>query len=87
MQPNYPENVIVTVRMNARDLEEDVRLAADALFEHWLPELVGVLNQWCKAELDPRKLIVRYNGKMLQPNDTLASLGAWDGSVLQLEER
>ena len=45
MQKNYPENVIVTVRMKALNLEADVRLPVDSVFENWLPELTWVLNQ------------------------------------------
>jgi len=87
MQQNYPENVIVTVRLKSRDLEADVRLPADSVFENWLPELTWVLNEFRRTYLDSRSLAVSYNGRELQSNDTLASLGAWDGSVLWLEER
>ena len=87
MQPNYPENVIVTVRSRSLNLEEDVRLPADGLFENWLPELAWVLNRYRRTYLDPHALAVSYNGRRLKPNDTLASLGIWDGSVLWLEER
>lgn len=87
MKQNYPENVIVTVRSRSFDLEEDVRLPADSVFENWLPELTWVLNQYRRTYLDPYALAVSYNGRKLQSNDTLASLGAWDGSVLWLEER
>ena len=87
MQQNYPENVIVTVRLKRPNLEEDIRLPADSLFENWLPELTGVLNEYRRTHLNPRTLIVSYKGRELQSNDTLASLGAWDGSVLWLEER
>ena len=87
MEQNYPENVIVTVRLKWRNLEADVRLPTDSAFENWLPELTWVLNQYRKTYLDPRTLTVSYNGRKLQSNDTLASLGAWDGSVLWLEER
>lgn len=86
MQQNYPENVIVTVRLRRLNLEEDIRLPADSVFENWLPELTWVLNQYRRTYLDPHTLTVSYNGRNLQPNDTLASLGAWDGSVLWLEE-
>lgn len=87
MHQNYPENVIVTVRMKQLDLEADVRLSTDSAFENWLPELVGVLNQYRGTYLAPRTLTVSYNGKKLLPNDTLASLGIWDGSILWLEGR
>ena len=87
MQQNYPENVIVTVRLKRLNLEADVRLSADRTFENWLPELVGVLNEYRGLFLDPRTLVVWYNGRTLRSGDTLASLGAWDGSVLWLEER
>lgn len=87
MKQNYPENVIVTVRSRSFNLEEDVRLPADSLFENWLPELTWVLNQYRRTYLNPQTLIVSYNGRKLQANDTLASLGAWDGSVLWLEKR
>ena len=87
MQQNYPENVIVTVRMKSLDLEADVRLPADSVFENWLPELIWVLNQYRSTYLDPRTLTVSNNGRKLQSNDSLASLGIWDGSVLLLEER
>lgn len=87
MQQNYPENIIVTVRLKRLDLEADVRLPADSVFESWLPELTGVLNQYRGTHLDPRTLTVSYNGRRLRANDTLAFLGAWDGSVLWLEER
>lgn len=87
MQQNYPENVIVTVRLKGLNLEEDVRLSTDSVFENWLPELIWVLNQYRRTSLNPRTLTVSYNGRKLQSNDTLASLGAWDGSVLWLEER
>lgn len=87
MQQNYPENVIVTIRLKGQNLEADVRLPTESVFENWLPELTWVLNEYRKTHLDPRKLIVSYNGRTLHPNDTLASLGAWDGSVLWLEER
>ena len=86
MQQNYPENIIVTVRMRIPNLEADVRLPADGAFENWLPELIWILNQYRKTNFDPRTLTVSYNGRKLQANDTLASLGAWDGSVLWLEE-
>ena len=86
MQQNYPENVIVTIRSRSLNLEEDVRLPADSVFENWLPELIWILNQYRKTNFDPRTLTVSYNGRKLQANDTLASLGAWDGSVLLLEE-
>lgn len=87
MQQNYPENVIVTVHLKRLNLEADVRLPADSVFENWLPELTWVLNQHRGTYLDPRALTVSYNGRELQSNDTLASLGIWDGSVLWLEER
>ena len=87
MQQNYPENVIVTVRMKSLDLEADVRLPADSVFENWLPELTWVLNQYRGTYLAPRTLVVSYNGRELETNDSLASLGIWDGSVLMLEER
>lgn len=87
MEQNYPENVIVTIRSNSLKSEEDVRLPADGVFEDWLPELIWVMNQYRGIYLDPQTLTVSYNGRKLQPNDTLASLGAWDGSVLWLEER
>lgn len=86
MQQNYPENVIVTIRSRSFNLEEDVRLPADSMFENWLPELTWVLNQYRRTSLAPHLLTVSYNGRKLQANDTLASLGAWDGSVLLLEE-
>ena len=75
MKQNYPENVIVTIRSRSFNLEEDVRLPADSVFEYR------------RTYLDPYALAVSYNGRKLQSNDTLASLGAWDGSVLWLEER
>jgi len=87
MEQNYPENVIVTVRMKIQNLEADVRLPADSVFENWLPELTSVLNKHRRTYLDPHTLTVSYNGRKLQSNDTLASLGAWDGSVLWLEVR
>lgn len=87
MEKNYPENVIVTVRSRSLNLEEDMRLPADSVFENWLPELAWVLNQYRRTYLDPHTLTVSYKGRKLQSNDTLASLGAWDGSVLWLEER
>lgn len=87
MQQNYPENVIVTVRLKRLNLEADVRLPADSVFENWLPELTGVLNQYRNTYLDPQALTVSYNGRELRSNDSLASLGAWDGSILLLEER
>jgi len=87
MQQNYPENVIVTVRMKSLDLEADVRLPADSVFENWLPELTWVLNQYRSTYLDPRTLTVSHSGRKLQSNDSLASLGIWDGSVLLLEKR
>ena len=87
MQQNYPENVIITVRLKGTNLEEDVRLSTDAAFENWRPELTWVLNEYRQTKLDPQTLAVSYCGRELQSNDTLASLGAWDGSVLWLEER
>lgn len=87
MQQDYPENVIVTVCQKKMSLEADVRLPADGYFENWLPELTKVLNQYYRIYLEPRKLRVIYNDVELKLNDTLASLGAWDGSVLWLEER
>lgn len=87
MQQNYPENVIVTVRLKRLNLEADVRLSTESVFENWLPELVEVLNQYRKTDLDPHTLAVSYSGQKLQASDTLASLGIWDGSVLWLEER
>lgn len=87
MQQNYPENVIVTVRMNRYNLEEDIRLPADRPVENWLPELTEVLNQYRNTYLSPRTLTVCFNERELRSSDTLASLGAWDGSVLWLEER
>lgn len=86
-QQNYPENVIVTVRMERLNLEADIRLATDSAFQDWLPELTSVLNQYRNTYLNPGRLTVTFHGKRLQPYDTLASLGAWDGSILQLEER
>ena len=87
MQPNYPENVIVTVCLKKRNLEADIRLSTDGTFANWLPELTWVLNKYRGMQLEPGKLTVSYEGKILQSNDTLASLGVWDGSVLWLEER
>ncbi len=87
MKQEYPENVIVTVRLKGQNVEADIRLPTDSLFSHWLPELVAVLNQYCRTNLAARTLTVSYNGRELRSNDTLASLGAWDGSVLWLEER
>ena len=87
MQQNYPENVIVTVRMKSLNLEADVRLPADSVFENWLPELTWVLNQYRRTYFDPQTLAVFHNGRELQSDDSLASLGIWDGSVLWLEER
>lgn len=87
MQQDYPENVIVTVRSRSLNLEEDVRLPADSVFENWLPELTWALNQYRRTYLEPHALTVSYNGRKLQSSDTLAALGAWDGSVLWLEER
>ena len=87
MQQNYPENVIITVRSKSLKQEVDVRLPADSTVESWLPELAWVLNEYRRAHLDPCTLTVFYNGRKLRPNDTLASVGAWDGSVLWLEER
>ena len=86
MEQNYPENVIVTVRLKGLDLEADIRLPADSVLENWLPELAEVLNQYRRTYLDPRTLTVSYNGRELLPDDTLASLGDLDGSVLWLEE-
>ena len=87
MHLNYPENVIVTVRLSGTNLEEDIRLPADGVFDNWLPELAWVLNEYRGTHLDPSTLAVSFHGRRLQSNDTLASLGAWDGSVLWLEER
>ena len=87
MEQRYPENVIVTVRIIGARLEVDVRLPADGVFENWLPEFTAVLEQNHRISLDPHKISVSYNGKILRAGDTLASLGAWDGSVLWLEER
>lgn len=87
MQHDYPENVIVTVRLKGDDLEADVRLPADGAFKNWLPELTAVLNQYRRTHLFPNKLRVIYNDRELQPNDTLALLDIWDGSVLWLEVR
>lgn len=87
MQQNYLENVIVTVRMKSLNLEADVRLPTDSVFENWLPELTWILNQYRGTYLDPRTLVVSHNERVLEPNDSLASLGIWDGSVLLLEER
>lgn len=84
MQQKYPENVIVTVRL--RNMEADVRLPTDSAFKNWFPELIKVLNQYRGVGLDST-CIVSYNERKLQSNDTLASLGAWDGSVLWLEKR
>lgn len=87
MEQDYPENVVVTVRSRSLRLEEDVRLPADSVFENWLPELVWVLNRYRGTYLEPQTLTVSYNERTLQPNDSLATLGAWDGSVLWLEKR
>lgn len=87
MQQNYPENVIVTVRLKRLNLEADVRLSTDSVFENWLPELIRLLKEHRNTYLNPRTLTVSYNGKILHANDTLASLGAWEGSILWLEER
>lgn len=51
MQQNYPENVIVTVRLKRRNLEVDVRLPTDSAFENWLPELTWVLNQYRRSRI------------------------------------
>lgn len=87
MQQNYPENVIVTVRLERVNLEKDIRLSTDRVFESWLPELTWILKKYCETDIDPRRLMVSFDGRELRPKDTLASLGAWDGSVLWLEER
>ena len=87
MQQNYPENIIVTVRLKLLNLEADVRLPSDSPFETWQPELIGVLNQYRGTYLNPVAVSVCYNGRELRAEDTLASLGIWDGSILCLEER
>lgn len=87
MEQNYPENVIITVRLTRENLEADIRLPAAGMVKNWLPELTWVLNKYRNTYLEPRTLTISYNGRELRPNDTLASLGAWDGSVLMLEER
>jgi hypothetical protein len=87
MQQEHPENVIVTVRLERLGLEADARLPADTPMGKWLPELTMVLNRYRGTYLDPRGLAVIHDGRALEPSDTLAGLGAWDGSVLWLEER
>ena len=87
MHHDYPENVIVTVRLKSQNLEADVRLPTDSTFSSWLPELIWVLNQYRKTSLDPYTVTVSCNGRELQSDDTLAALGVWDGSVLWLKEK
>lgn len=87
MKQDYPENVIVTIRTKKPKREMDVRLPSDGMFQNWIQELISILNKYYEAQLDPCRVSVFYNGRKLQPTDTLASLGAWDGSILQLEGR
>lgn len=86
MKQEYPENAVITVKIPEIGLETDVRLASDAPFHNWLPELVQLLNNHFGTNLDPKKVRAVCKGTELQANDTPAKLGIWDGSVLKLEE-
>ncbi len=80
------ERVIVTVQrqgeIRSRDLEVPAEVEADRL-----AELIAAALHWdidALGQKIPYQIEIRPSGRRLQPGETLASAGAWDGAWLIL---
>ena len=86
MKAEIPETVLVCL------IDERKNYKVDAELPSQMPgsELkTGLLRLLKKNEerlyLNSDSLIIRYNGSVLGDQETLASVGAWDGSELYLD--
>ena len=77
------QNVIVTLRMGHEDMDMELPPIAELKVSilQTLRTLYPRSYSGCKA------ITLRSNGMILSPTQTLASLGIWDGSILQGEEQ
>lgn len=72
------ENVIVTVIFGDRRL--DMELPTFLSMNELLPEISETLNVLFPG--NGYSIVLSYDGAALEGNDTLASRGIWDGSIL-----
>lgn len=79
------QNVIVTLRMGHEDM--DMELPAFLPIAELKVSILQTLRTLYPRSYSGCKAItLRSNGMILSPTQTLASLGIWDGSILQGEE-
>ena len=78
------QNVIVTLRMGHEDM--DMELPAFLPIAELKVSILQTLRTLYPRSYSGCKAItLRSNGMILSPTQTLASLGIWDGSILQGE--
>ena len=80
------QNVIVTLRMGHEDM--DMELPAFLPIAELKVSILQTLRTLYPRSYSGCKAItLRSNGMILSPTQTLASLGIWDGAILQGEEQ
>lgn len=77
------ENVIVTLRLHPKDASLDMELPAFLPMEELADKVLETLRVMHLVNFnDAQSLRFSLHGKAVRGEDTLASLGLWDGSIL-----
>ena len=78
------EKAVVTIRSNGKQ-EDDFEIPRNIRSEKWMP----IVEQYMRSENGATGdlFLLYYNGNIIKDNDTLQSLGIWDGSILDAEWR
>lgn len=88
MQTNdraIPAKVLVELYAPTLDYRNDALLPSHMTVANLRIGLLRLLREKERRFFKATNIMIFHNGKQLKDNDTLASLGIWDGSILELE--
>ena len=81
------DRVIVTVNFLSSGKKLDLELPAFLPMAELCPKLLETLKGIAPQEyMRTRRIEIWWNGRKLEDQDTLATQGAWDGSILEIRE-
>ena len=81
------ERVIVTVRLPSRKKQLDLELPAFLPMSTLCTKLLETLKSMePQTYIGTHAIELLFHGRTLQEDSTLASQGAWDGSILEIRE-
>lgn len=82
------DSVLVTLEIKSIGVETDLSCPANKPVRFLREEILNVLREQYGSKMNPvQSISIEFNGRELTGDQTLASVGAWDGSYIFAYER